>query len=89
MVLNEAATAGLPLVATDAAGAAHDLVAPGENGFRVPADDAAALADALRHLCGDGELRERAGVRSREIAAGFTPEAWARAVRDVVHEVLR
>src|SRR5205085_9673410 len=40
MVLNEAALAGLPLVATDAAGGAHDLVEPE---FVVPAGDEDAL----------------------------------------------
>ena len=39
MTLNEGAAAGLPLVATDAVGAAHDLIEPGVNGFRVPAED--------------------------------------------------
>ena len=41
MVLNEAAAAGLPLVATEESGAAHDLI--DGNGFRVPAGDVAAL----------------------------------------------
>ena len=88
MVLNEAATAGLPLVASEAAGAAHDLVEDGVNGFRVPAGDVAALAGALARLCDDEALRERAGARSREIAARFTPEAWAQAVREVARGVL-
>jgi len=80
MGLNEAAAAGLPLVASDVAGAAHDLVEPGVNGFRVPADDDAALADALQRLTADAALRESAGKRSREIARAFTPERWAEAV---------
>lgn len=88
MVLNEAATAGLPLVASEAAGASHDLIEHGINGFRVPPGDVAALGDALAQLCADGELRERAGARSRAIAAAFTPAAWATTVRDVVHEVV-
>ena len=48
MTLNEGAAAGLPLVATEAVGAAHDLIEPGVNGFRVPADDAGRAAEALR-----------------------------------------
>jgi glycosyltransferase involved in cell wall biosynthesis len=80
MTLNEGAAAGLPLVATDAVGAAHDLIEPGANGFRVRPDDAAALAQALRTLASDGELRRRAGERSREIAERFRPEAWAAGV---------
>jgi glycosyltransferase involved in cell wall biosynthesis len=80
MVLNEAALAGLPLVSTDAAGAAHELIEDGVNGFRVPADDVEALRDALRRLCEDEDFRRTAGERSRAIAARFTPEAWADAV---------
>jgi glycosyltransferase involved in cell wall biosynthesis len=80
MPLNEGAAAGLPLVATDAVGAAWDLVDDGVNGFRVPAGDVAALHDALARLVADRELRRAAGARSRELAASFTPDAWADAV---------
>ena len=46
MVLNEAAAAGLPIVTSDAAGAAYDLVEDGVSGFRVPAGDTHALRRA-------------------------------------------
>lgn len=75
MVLNEAAAAGLPLVATEETGAAYDLI--DGNGFRVPAGDASALREALAQLAEDGALRERHGQRSRELARRFTPDAWA------------
>jgi glycosyltransferase involved in cell wall biosynthesis len=77
MVLNEAAAAGLPLVATEQAGASHDLIEDGVNGFRVPAGDVDALREALLRLQADPELRRSAGARSRELAARLTPEAWA------------
>jgi glycosyltransferase involved in cell wall biosynthesis len=80
MVLNEAASAGLPLVATEESGAAHDLIEEGVNGFRVPAGDAAVLRDRLRRLAEDPAFRASAGARSRELARGFTPEAWAEGV---------
>jgi glycosyltransferase involved in cell wall biosynthesis len=80
MVLNEAAAAGLPIVSTDAAGAAWELVRDGENGFRVPAGDVDALAGALRRLVADPAFREQARDRSLELAAEHTPEAWAEAV---------
>jgi glycosyltransferase involved in cell wall biosynthesis len=78
--LNEAAHTGLPLVATNAAGAAHDLIEDGVNGFRVPAGDVAALREALSRLADDPELRTAMGARSRELAGPFTPDAWADAV---------
>ena len=77
MALNEGALAGLPLVSTDAAGAAHELIEDGVNGFRLPAGDAGALRDALRKLAEDAEFRRRSGRRSTELAARFTPAAWA------------
>jgi glycosyltransferase involved in cell wall biosynthesis len=77
MVLNEAAAAGLPLVASEGAGAARDLIEEGVNGFRVPVGDEAALAAALRRLAEDEHLRLAAGARSRELAERFTPAAWA------------
>jgi glycosyltransferase involved in cell wall biosynthesis len=89
MVLNEAALAGLPLVSTTAAGAAWELIEDGANGFRVPPDDPAALREALRHLVEDEALRHAAGGRSREIAARFTPGAWADAVANAIGSVAR
>jgi glycosyltransferase involved in cell wall biosynthesis len=77
MVLNEAAEAGLPLVATEEVGAAHDLIEHGVNGFRVRAGDEGALADALRRLAEDSAFRVAAGKRSRELVRPFTPAAWA------------
>ncbi|MDQ5822480.1 MAG: glycosyltransferase family 4 protein [Actinomycetota bacterium] len=82
MVLNEAAAAGLPLVATDGVGAAYDLI--DDDGFRIPVDDERALAEAMRRLAEDPQLRARLGTRSRELVAGFTPEAWADALAGLV-----
>ncbi len=80
MVLNEAAAAGLPLVATDAAGAAYELV---DDDLRVPAGDALALADAMRRLAGDPAVRAESAERSRERVASLTPERWAEGVLEL------
>ena len=77
IVLNEAAAAGLPLVATEAVGAAHDLIEEGVNGFRVPVGDERALAAALRRIAEDLGFRAAAGARSLEVSRRFTPDAWA------------
>jgi phosphatidyl-myo-inositol dimannoside synthase len=89
MVLNEAASAGLPLVATEESGAAHDLIEDGSNGFRVSADDVGALRDRLTRLAQDPELRARAGSRSRELAVRFTPAAWANGVVTLASAAVR
>lgn len=54
----EAMAAGLPVITTDRTGIA-DIVTDGEEGFIVPASDAATLADRL------GQLRERPSMRQR------------------------
>lgn len=82
MVLNEAAAAGLPLVATDGVGAAYDLI--DQNGFRVAVDDERALRKALTQLSTDPRLRARMGARSRERARDFTPDKWADAMAELI-----
>jgi glycosyltransferase involved in cell wall biosynthesis len=80
MVLNEAAAAALPLVATEAAGGAWELIEDGVNGFRVPPDDVGALRHAIERLVEDSALRARAASRSATLAEAFTPTRWADAV---------
>jgi glycosyltransferase involved in cell wall biosynthesis len=84
MTLNEGAAAGLPLIATNAVGAAHDLIEDVINGFRVPAGDVEALRSAMRRLAEDEPFRKAAGARSRELATRFTPSAWADTVARLV-----
>src|SRR5215471_4775206 len=62
--LLEAAACGLPIVTTDAVGC-REVVQYGDNGLLVPVGDAQALADALRTLILDADLRTRMGQRSR------------------------
>jgi glycosyltransferase involved in cell wall biosynthesis len=88
VVANEAAASGLPLVLSDRVGAAYDLLCEGENGFVVPAGDAAAAAAALRQLADDAALRDRMGARSRELVRGWGYEpsvgSFVAAVRDAI-----
>lgn len=89
MVLNEAAAAGLPLVATEGVGAAHDLIEDGVNGFRIPVADERALSAAMQRLADDRAFRAAAGRHSRELVRTFTPEAWARGVAGLARAVNR
>lgn len=84
MALNEAALAGLPLVASTVVGGSRDFIEEGVNGFRVPPDDPTALQEALGRLVEEDDLRARAGARSLAIVAAFTPDAWADAVTAAV-----
>lgn len=65
--LIEASAIGRPIVTTDSVGC-RDVVEDGVNGFLVPVRDAAALADRLRILLNDKELRVSMGRKSREFA---------------------
>jgi len=89
VVVNEAAAAGLPLVLSDAVGAAGDLLRDGENGVLVPPGDMAQLAAALRRLAADPELRRRMGSRSRELVAGWGYESSVDAFVRLAQELVR
>jgi glycosyltransferase involved in cell wall biosynthesis len=78
LVVNEAFDRGVPVIASDAVGAAAGgLVAHDRTGLVVPAGDAAALAAALRRLHGDPALRERLGGAAREAVRNHSHAAWA------------
>lgn len=66
-VLLEAAACGLSIVTTDAPGC-RDVVRHEENGLLVPVKSPVELADALKRLIEDPDLRRRMGARGREIA---------------------
>jgi len=79
LVVNEAMNRGLPVIVSDAVGAAAGgLVRDGHNGLVVPAGDLAALARAIAALAGDRPLRERLGAAGGEDVRAFTHEAWAK-----------
>jgi len=79
LVVNEAMSRGLAVIASDAVGAAAGgLVRHGETGLVVPAGDAAALARSIATLAGDRALREQLGEAGRRAVSAYTHEAWAR-----------
>jgi len=78
LVANEAMHRGLPVIATDAVGAAAGgLVRHERNGLVVPAGDPRALAGALRRVHDDVPLRARLGAAGREDVAAYTFDAFA------------
>ncbi len=78
LVCNEAMHRGVPVLATDAVGAAAGgLVVDGRNGIVVAADDPAALAAALRDRHADRRGTARLGEVARDDVATYTFDAWA------------
>lgn len=81
LVVNEAALAGLPVIASTACGATVDLVEPGVNGHRFAPGDVAALARAIFGIVGDDRKRAEMGAASRRIVERCTPANVAAALR--------
>lgn len=72
VVLMEAMASGLPVIATRIAGI-PELVEEGRSGLLVPPGDAEALAEAIRRVLSDADLRDRMGAAGRErVLADFT-----------------
>ncbi len=72
--LIEAAAAGLPLISTDR-GAIGQNVVDGHNGFLLPHPEPQLLAEALRKLLSDAELRAQMGRASRGLYEAQYTEA--------------
>jgi glycosyltransferase involved in cell wall biosynthesis len=78
MVVNEAASLGKALIATDRCGSAHHLITPDVNGFRVRPGSQEALAAAMLRYCREPALARLHGERSLARFLDFTPSrnAW-------------
>jgi glycosyltransferase involved in cell wall biosynthesis len=71
-VVLEAMSSGLPVVATEA-GDISDIVKNGETGFLASPDDEIGLAESIRLLIEDDEIRIKFGCRAREhIVANYS-----------------
>lgn len=85
LVINEAMNQGVPVVATDAVGAAAGgLVQSGVNGFIVPERDSEALAQAMRRILVDENLRRQMSHNARQIVAGWDNERMVKGFREAI-----
>ncbi len=85
LVVNEAMAAGLPVLVSDRAGCAQDLVAEGENGFTFAPHDERRLAHLLARTASASDAeREAMGARSRTRIAAYSPERFAGALATAV-----
>jgi glycosyltransferase involved in cell wall biosynthesis len=79
VVLQEAAAAGLPLIATRACGAAVHLLRDGWNGYACEPGCAASLADAMVSMHEtDVRSRQAMGLAASDLAAQYSPQIWAK-----------
>ncbi len=77
VVVNQALGAGLPIVCSDAVGAAHDLVEPEVNGLRFANGDSPGLFQCLERLAKAPATAAQWGDASRRKAADWSPQAGA------------
>jgi GalNAc-alpha-(1->4)-GalNAc-alpha-(1->3)-diNAcBac-PP-undecaprenol alpha-1,4-N-acetyl-D-galactosaminyltransferase len=84
VTLREGAAAGLPLIASRRAGAVGDVAVDDENAIVIDPGNRSQIADALRRLVREPELRERLAAGSLAVTARHPPEAdveaWERAI---------
>ncbi len=75
MALAEAMACGVPCVAFDCAPGVREIVTDGVDGIVVPPRDVAALAEGMRRLMSDADLRRRLGASARTNVRRFAPDA--------------
>jgi glycosyltransferase involved in cell wall biosynthesis len=81
LVLNEAMACGRPVLASDAVGAARDLVQPGVTGWLYPAGDSRELELALEEALADPALLAQAGRAAQAHVQAFDFANDARGLR--------
>ena len=82
MVVNEAMACGLPIICSEVAGCAADLLRA--NGIVVSPQDSSQLSDAMKRLAGDSALREQMSSCSREIIRRYSPESCAGGIAEAI-----
>jgi 1,2-diacylglycerol 3-alpha-glucosyltransferase len=80
LVVNEAMACGMPVIVSNVAGCAEDLVQDGWNGFVVPPSEPNQLAMAMARVAQDSELRRKMTANSRKRIAEYSPSKWAEGV---------
>jgi asparagine synthase (glutamine-hydrolysing) len=89
LVILEAMSAGLPVVATDQGGVA-DLVEDGKTGFLVPVGDADAIADRMEELIRRPDLRRQMGDEGRRrFVERYTLDRFNEGIWSIFEKVVR
>jgi glycosyltransferase involved in cell wall biosynthesis len=84
MVLLEAMSRGVPIVAMDCPTGPGELIEDGRNGLLTPVDDVAALTEGLLRLVEDPELRERLAAAGLETSEEYRVPRIAEQWRDLL-----
>ena len=81
LIVNEAMCGGLPIVVAEEIGCVADLLHEGRNGFSFRAQDVFGLANALRKLIADPQLRQSMARNSLEIIGEWGYERCLTGIR--------
>jgi glycosyltransferase involved in cell wall biosynthesis len=87
VVVHEAAFSGLPLLVSDAVGAADDFVVEGMNGWVFSSGDVKALMVCIRKFNQlSGEEKQAMSEKSRALARSVVMETWAISAHQILKE---
>jgi glycosyltransferase involved in cell wall biosynthesis len=86
LVVNEAMACGLPVICSQVAGCAADLVKT--NGRVVAVHEVEQLKTAMREIAMDRKLRERMSRESSNLILQYSPEACAAGIAEAAHSIL-
>lgn len=89
VVVNQAIGAGLPVICSDAVGAAHDLIDQGVNGYIFPNSDVDTLTQVLANYLQNPILIQMASSASCQKSAAWSPEAGAQRWVDAFHQLVK
>jgi D-inositol-3-phosphate glycosyltransferase len=87
IVALEAMACGTPVIASRMGGLAH-LIQDGQTGFTIPMQDPNALAEKLRLVFVDTELRARLSAQAVDYAQGFRWESITQQIHQVYQEMI-
>jgi len=87
VVLNEAAAAGLPIIATNMVGAARHIVKQDKNGFIVEANNIDSLSEIMDRFISGRIPLDKFGQKSIKIVQDWTPNKMAQRLYRIVEEV--
>jgi poly(glycerol-phosphate) alpha-glucosyltransferase len=89
VVVNQAIGAGLPVICSDAVGAANDLIDQGINGYVFPNGDIDRLTQILGDYLQNPHKIQQASAASLQKSLAYYPEVGAQNLVDVFHQLVQ
>ena len=77
----------LPIISSNRAGAAWDLIVEGVNGYLYEPTDVERLTNLMQRLLENESLRKRMGEKSHQIIQFYRPESCARGFAEAILEI--